>query len=684
MRLKRSLTLVLAAVCLAAGTGCTGTAEKEILWDRWGVPHIFGDTVDDVYYLFGRAQMRSHADLILKLYAESRGRAAEYFGADYLDSDRKMLLFNLPALAEEAYRNQDESYRSIIDSFVRGMNDYATSHQDEIGDIYRQVLPVTVYDVLAHTARVTCLEFLAGDDLAATVARVRAGSNAIAIGPSKSASGNAMLLTNPHLPWNDFFTWFEAHLVGGGLDAYGIALVGMPSLSMAFNRTLGWAHTVNPVDASDRYELVLKDDGYILDGSVRQFEERSYTLKARQPDGSIQELPFTARESVHGPVIGEKNGKAFAVRVAGLKNFRLFEQYHKMALAGDLKQFETAVGMLQNPMFNILYADRDGNILYLFNGNIPVRDTGDFTFWRNVVDGTKSHLVWTGFHKYSELPRLLNPGTGFIQNCNDPPWTSTYPPVLKKKDFPAYFAPEGMGLRPQRSVNMIKGLKKMSLSDLEDCKMSTVMEAAERFLDDLTDAVALHPDSLSLEAIKVLNGWDRKTEQDSRGAVLFAEWWESLSSSIFENKWSPEFPVSTPDGIRDKEAAAKLLSETAKNVIAKYGSLDVKWGDVYRFRRNGLDLPANGGPDQLGIFRTVYFAPAENNRRFSIAGDTYIAVMEFGATVKARVLLGYGNATQKGNKHNGDQLKLMSEKKLRDALLTRKEILGNLEFRESF
>ncbi|MBK8881174.1 MAG: penicillin acylase family protein [Bacteroidales bacterium] len=95
------------------------------------------------------------------------------------------------------------------------------------------------------------------------------------------------------------------------------------------------------------------------------------------------------------------------------------------------------------------------------------------------------------------------------------------------------------------------------------------------------------------------------------------------------------------------------------------------------------DLPANGGPDNFGVFRTMYFAEDKDNKKHAFHGDTYVAVTEFGDKVKASVLLSYGNATQPGNKHSGDQLKLLSEKKLRPALLERADILPVLEKKET-
>jgi acyl-homoserine-lactone acylase len=682
---RKNMVIVLILFLIFSCNYKAPESKTEILWDNYGVPHIYGENAEEMYYSFGWAQMSCHADLILRLYAQARGRASEYFGSSYIESDKKMLSFNLTDLAEKGFKIQDDKYKAFVAAFVKGMNDYASKNKGEIGGEFHQVLPVTVNDVMAHTIRVTCLEFLAGDDISTVKRLTEPGSNAIAIAPSRSASGNALLLTNPHLPWYDFLTWYEAHLNTKGFNAYGVALVGMPSLSMAFNDNLGWAHTVNPIDASDRYELTIKDGGYIIDNKIVPFEKKVVTFNVKNDDGSLMEMTFELRLSEHGPVIGEKENKAYAVRIAGLENARIFEQYHKMALSSNIREFESAVSMLQNPMFNIIYADREGNILYIYNGNVPVRSEGDFSFWRGTINGSISKFIWNDIHPYADLPRLLNPESGFIQNCNDPPWTCTYPTVLDPADYPAYFASGWMSLRPQRAVNMIKDNLAITFDQLVDYKLNTGMEAADRFLDDLLQAVEEYPDSMALKAADVLKAWDRKTETTSRGAILFAAWWDGVKNTLFEKKWDPLYPVSTPDGIKDKKAAVNLLSKVAAEVISKYGSLDIAWGDVHRFRINGLDYPANGGPgDHYGIFRTMYYSEGENNTRNSIAGDTYIAVTEFGKEVRADVLLGYGNSSQPGNKHFGDQLKMMSEKILRPALLKKSEILKNMEKRESF
>jgi len=680
--LKTNILICLLSLCLL-GTKCQPNT-TEILWDNFGVPHIFAGDAREMYSAFAWAQMQNHANLILKLYGQARGRAAEYWGEEFLESDMKIHLFEIPGKAGKAYQAQDGEFRSYLDAFVEGINQFAEAHRDQIEDKYLKVLPVTAADVIGHTLRVTALEFLAAEDIYLSGKVLPKGSNAVAVAPSKSESGHAMLVINPHLPWSDFFLWFESHLNAPGFSSYGISLVGMPSMTLAFNENLGWAHTVNPIDASDRYELQLKEGGYILDGKVQPFEKRKVLLKVWGKGDSFINHEMEFSYSLHGPVVGQNEHNAYAVRVAGLDNKEIIKQYHLMAGAKDFKEFETALKMLQNPMFNVIYADREGNIFYLFNGNIPVRDEGDFRFWKGTIDGTASKYIWDQIHPYEDLPKVLNPASGFLQNCNDPPWTCTDPPVLDPADFPPYFSSKGNFLRPQRAVNMISGNPSVSFEELIGYKHNTGMEAADRFLDDLLLAVEKFPDSLSLDAARVLKAWDRKTETTSKGAVLFASWWDRVNASLFDIPWSPEDPYHTPRGIREEKKAVELLGEAAGDIFTRYGSLDAVWGDVYRLRLNDIDLPANGGPGDYGIFRTVYFTEDVDHMKRAIAGETFVAVVEFSEQVNARVILGYGNASQPGNPHVGDQLDMLSKKKLRPALLTYDQILPFLEKREVF
>lgn len=673
-----------------------GKSDKgtEILWDKWGVPHVYATDEAEMYYAFGWAQMQSHANLILRLYAESRGTGSEFFSEKYLESDRLFHLFNLTDSAQAQYERFTGDEKLFLDSFVRGLNDYAEANPEEIDEKFRKVLPVTAIDVLAHGKRVINLEFLSGRDIGQSFNELKElekeitpGSNSYAIAPAKSESGKAMLVANPHLPWNDLYMFFEAHLNAPDFDVYGVTLVGMPVLNIAFNKNLGWTHTVNTIDASDRYVLTLEGDGYILDGEVRSFDEKSVVIKVLQDDSSIVDKEIKLKYSQHGPIIFEHGDKAYALRIAGQDNDSYFYQYHKMGKSDNFDEFEDALKMMQIPMFNVVYADKAGNIMYLFNGNVPERSEGDWKFWNDKVDGTRSDLIWHSYHDYGDLPKLFNPETGFVQNANDAPWTATYPLMLNSEDYPAYMSPEPEELpasfRAQRAINLIKDDDSISFEELVDYKLDTGMEVAERLLDDLLAAVEQYPDPVAVEAAAVLRNWDGETNTDSKGAVLFARWIDKLGNDMYAVPWSIENPVTTPDGLKDPEKAVAILVEAADEIDIAYGSMDVAWGNVNRFRVGKIEFPGNGGNHDYGVFRTMYFkAPKERNINYAFHGDTYVAVVEFGDNVRAKVLLSYGNSTQTGNRFMGDQLEMLSENQLRDAFLSKEVVLNNLAFKE--
>jgi len=662
-------------------------ARTEILWDEWGVPHIFARTSEELFYAHGQAQAEAHGNLLLHLFGRARGRAAEYWGDDELASDRWVRTVGIPARAEAWYRAQPADQRACLDAFAAGINAYAAAHPEALDDAAERVLPATATDVLAHLQRVIHFTFVvnAGEVAGAARGLGETGSNAWAISPSHSENGHAMLVANPHLPWGDLFTWFEVQLTSPDLDAYGVTLLGTPFLGIAFNDHLGWTHTVNTHDGADLYELTLAGDGYRYDSGVRPFEVEEEVIEVRREDGSLGEEPLTIRRSVHGPVVAEHGGKALALRTVGLDAPGMMEQYWEMMRATDLPSFEAAEARLQMPMFTTIYADADGHILHLFGGQTPKRPAGDWN-WAGVVPGDTSATLWTETHPYADLPRVVDPPGGWLQNANDPPWTTTFPEVLDPGSFPPYMAPHFMHFRAQSSARLLAEDDRFTYDELVAAKHSTRMEVAERLLDDLGRAVEASGSEAAHRAWEVLAAWDHRADAGSRGAVLFARFFEALMGSSggdpFATDWSETAPRTTPDGLADPAAAVAVLEGAAREVEAEYGALDVPWGDVYRLRVGEHDLPANGGPGSLGIFRVLSFRPAGSGQYAAVGGDSYVAVIEFGDRPRARALLSYGNWSQPGSPHVGDQLELFAKQELRPVWRERGDVEAHLEARE--
>jgi acyl-homoserine lactone acylase PvdQ len=512
MKVSRRKILRLAVAATLAGLGACGTtgmrpdagngavARDEILWDQYGVPHIYGRDTAAVFYGYGYAQAKSHGDEILRLYGESRGRGAEYWGAPYEGTTVWLLRNDVPARSRAWYAAQAPAFRANLDAFAKGINDYAAAHPHAIDAAVRVVLPVSGIDVVAHAHRLMNFIYVASPNLggegdapatgAAEGYTGEDGSNTWAISGSRTASGKPMLLQNPHLGWEvNYFTYYEAHLVAPGFEVYGATQIGLPIVRFAFNQQMGISNTVNGMVGATTYRLTLRDGGYLFDGKVLPFAVRPTTYQVRQGDGTLAEKTLEIRETVHGPVFTRKDGVTVALRVAGLDRPGMLQQYFDMVTAPDHAAFTAAMRRLQVPTFNISYADRDGNIEYIFNGIAPKRRTGDFAFWRGLVPGDSSEYLWTEVHAYDDLPRVTNPATGFVQNSNDPPWFPSWPTPIEASDYPPYLAPRiPLSMRAQHSLSMMADNDRLTFDRLVELKLSTRSLLADRTLPDLLAA----------------------------------------------------------------------------------------------------------------------------------------------------------------------------------------------------
>jgi acyl-homoserine-lactone acylase len=329
--------------------------------------------------------------------------------------------------------------------------------------------------------------------------------------------------------------------------------------------------------------------------------------------------------------------------------------------------------------------------MYLYNGTLPKRATGDLKFWAGVIPGDTSATLWTDVHTYDELPKVIDPPSGWVQNTNDPPWSATYPRTLDPKKFPAYFPGTDFTFRTARSLQMLNDDAHMTFDGLAEHKYSTHVTLTDRILDDLLAAVAAHGTDLAKKAAAVLAAWDRAAESDSRGTLLFEAFALKFmgpalaSRQGFAVAQDATQPFTTPRGLKDPAAAAQLLDAAAQDVLAKYGALDAPYGEFRRLQIGKVDLPGNGITGSLGSFRVIRYAPAAKGdaKQRAIFGDSFLAMVEFGPDgARARVLTSYGASTQPGSPHAADQLKLLSEKKFRPALRTRAEVEANLESRD--
>ncbi|HEX4599474.1 MAG TPA: penicillin acylase family protein [Burkholderiaceae bacterium] len=642
--LRRIAAVLALWACAATAPALGSESHGEILWDNYGIPHVYATDIPSVIRGYGYAQMEAHAETILSNLARARGRAAEYFGAGsgdaYVQSDIQVRTFGIPGRARRWLAEGGELQRSYLEAAAAGMNEYAAVHGDTIAPAFLQLLPIAPEDILADFQLTVTFTFQSeqsgvpqlvsawqsgsasalratADKLAFTASPMaglpavaqgaKAGSNGWALAPSRSADGNAMLVGNPHLPWGNnqpiqglgLYQWFEANLVVGNpkhprLNAEGVSFPGAPFLGIAYSDDIGWTHTNDTIKNADLYELTLTGpDSYLWEGGSRAFHHRNDSIKILQSDGSYATEAIDIVSSVHGPVITPPRGnKVLALRVAGLNAPSPISQYWGMITAHDLRQFIEANSALQMPFFNVIYADRGGHIMYLFGGLQPVRSGGTFYDWAGILPGDQASALWSRTLEWEQLPKALDPPGGFVQNGNDAPWTATFPQVIRYSEFPAWIAPLEMDLRPQHGANFLLSQPTFTAADLLAGKMSTRMALADRLAPDLIRAALASGDPTAVAAANVLAAWDHNADEASRGALLFEAWYDTYSTNAAVPKDAslplyftyPAFrvPYNPADPLRTPEG----LQETTIAVQALIG-VATEFQSVY----GALDVP---------------------------------------------------------------------------------------------
>ncbi len=576
-----------------------------------------------------------------------------------------------------------------MDAFAAGINEYAAKHPEAIDPAVKVVLPITGVDVIAHAERLTNYSYVASQARVTGVGGISGGSNAWAIAPSKSASGHTLLLANPHLPWApSSLTYYEAQLEGPDIHMYGATQVGLPVLRFCFNDNIGFTNTVNQVIGDTSYKLTLAEGGYLYDGKVLPFKTEQRTVHVKDaPDESV-----TIRTTIQGPVFVKPNGDTIALKVAGLDRPGMLQEYWDMGKAHNFAEFQSALKRVQVPTFNIIYGDRAGHILYIYNGMVPEHASGDFKFWRSDVPGDISTYTWSKIHPYEDLPKVIDPTAGFVQNTNDPPWIASGAATLDPKSFPPYMAPlTGVTLRSEQSVDFLTSKPKLAYDDFVALKYSNHSLLADRILPELLSAAASSSDSNVQEASTVLKAWDHVFNPESKGALLFEAWCTKflgpnfMSEANYARPFTLADPLNTPSGLKDPSAAVAMLSAAAVDTKKMFGSLERPYGDVTKYRAGDVSVPAGSGSGSIGIFPSMVFGKfGKDGVRDAVSGETWISIVEFTTPLKAEGLMAYGNSTQPGTKHRSDQVAFLGQRKLRTFWMTRPVIEQHLEEKTTY
>src|SRR5688572_27128214 len=599
----------LCAATLLAAAGRGGSAQVpnetpelalrvEVRRTAFGVPHIKAEDLRAAAYALAYVQLEDHGPRVAIGLLRARGEMGRWFGRDSMESDYTAK--HDYALAVERYAHIDQATRDVYEGFAAGVNRYIALHPEEFPPGFAPNF--TGYDVAARdvssASATQARRFLArfeparqrGRDSVPSASEgdvIEEGSNAWAFAPSRTKSGRAILLRNPHLSWTAGY--YEAHVtVPGVLDFYGDFRIGGPfGVIGSFNRHLGWATTNNAPDLDEIYALDVDPalpDHFLFNGTRLPVQRELVTVAFRNGRGISTETREVWRTPL-GPVIHRDSGKVYVLRAAAEGEYRAGEQFLRMMRAQSLAQWKEAMRMRARVNSNFTYADRAGNIFYVWNASIPAlphASGGDTT----AVPARGTGDVWTRYVPFDSLPQLLNPPGGYVRNENDPPYHTNLRRVLDRARFPANFPEPLLRLRSQLSLALVDPPRKVSLEDVVALKHSYRMLLGDRVKDDLVAAVrASSPASPVADAIALLTRWDNTAAPTSRGAVLFETWWRKYTEgtdvdSMFAQPWTIDEAATTPRGLKDPARAAEAFAWAVDETTRRYGSYDVAWGDV--------------------------------------------------------------------------------------------------------
>jgi penicillin amidase len=654
--------------------------------DIYGVPHVYGRTDASTVFGFAYAQAEDNFWRVEENFINALGRASEVYGEKSLDEDRLNHALEIPRLAREEYARLDRPIRSLCDAYAAGFNYYLERHPEVKPRLLTKIEPWHTLAFIRYNyfqngfARDPSLRGIGlqtasiDNDL-----KQHTGSNGWVVGPSKSVTGHALLFINPHLPFFGSGQVYEGHVHSDeGWNFTGYTRFGFPFPYVGHNENGGWVSTDNAADLEDVYVETFDDPArplaYKYGNGYRLATEHVEEIKVKTANG-VETRKFTMRKTHHGPILGARDGKMLAIRMAKFEADGWLREWYDMTRAKSLAELKRAIAPLNMLFGNVMYADRQGNTWYLYNGAIPKRDPR--FDWTKPVDGSDPATEWQGYHTMDELPQLTNPKTGWMQNCNTSPFLLTSEGNPDPKQFPKYMVQEGDNPRGAISREILSSKAKITFDESRRLAFDTRVLGAEKHLPEL---LATIKGSLETavdspryrEVYKELVNWDKHSEEDSMAMTVFSLW---------HDRWLDD----------EKGDPLAALNGALDALQRDFGTWRVPWGEFSRLQRideskgekfddSRSSLAVAGVSGKDGAVFTVYAAPARGQkRRYGVAGASYISVVEFGPHVRALSVHTFGASGDPKSRHYMDQAVLYTRGEFKPSWLDLADIRANLE-----
>jgi acyl-homoserine-lactone acylase len=671
-------TTIFLLLCCIHCSGQINPANITIARDSFGVPHIFAKTDPEAAYGLAWAHAEDDFESIQLMMLSGKARLGSSLGRKGAEADYVVKLFRCREIVEEQWSTLSPDFVELVKGYVTGLNAYGKAYPRQIK--YKAVLPVNEKDYL--TAVVFSLSIFCGLDdvlprvLGGRVATIPGfkpqGSNAFAIHPSRTNTGEAFLAINAHQPLEGPTAFYEAHIqTEQGWNMLGGVFPGGCLIFHGTNENIGWAHTVNYMDKIDVFQLETNpanSNQYKFDGQWLDLEVHNARLKVKGVPVAIGKKIYWSK---YGATVKTDKG-VFAIRLPANMDIRALEEWYRMNKAKNFSEFYKAVSMTSLPMFNIMYADRYDTIFYISNGKMPRRNPDPTYDWKSTVPGNTSATLWNSFKPIGELPQYINPGSGYLYNTNHSPFLATDPAFnLNPQQFDKNDAFETFhNNRSQRFTELVKDIKQFDYSTLRRIKFDNQLPTELKYpygIDTMLSMQASDYPALK-DVITGFQQWDRRAIVSSNGAGIFLVIYHYVADRLLGQ---------APRQLTRQESI-DAFQHARDYLIKHFGTTSVKLGEIQKLVRGNVEQPGAGLPDVLAA---AYTKPFKDGKRKIVSGDAYICFVRYpknGLPIIESVNT-FGASSRPESPHFRDQEEMFRQQRTKSMTLDKETILRRAE-----
>ncbi len=709
--------------------------EIEILWDKWGIPHIYAKSINDAYIAQGYLHARHRLFQLEQFRRMTIGKLSEIVGEEFLNSDKHYKTIGMHRIsrkcAKRLRKDPNNEQLRMLESYVKGVNAGIEKAQKN-PPVEFAVLNLKIQDwSIEDSLRISCLldwglsgnyslELLReevvlkiGLELADKIIPLYSGaklerpggSNAWAVSRDKSATGAVLFANDPHLPLMLPAIWFLVHIHCPECNSIGSSIPGLPSVVLGHNEKIAWGCTNVGADTIDLFRLEINPENnnqYRFDGQWLDFEIIEDPITVRN---KTEPIPFKVLMTKYGPVLEfvEHSMKLKKLTLPGKFAFRWvshegnlessLEGFLKINKASNWTEFREGTSLIALNPQNFVYGDIEGNIGLQHGGKIPIRKYGDGAM---ITPGTGEKFNWEGLAPFEKLLSIYNPSGNFVYTAN---YNENKAPngVLISQDSNGFY-------RQKRLKNLLQSKDKISQQDFMDFQNDLYTEEARDYLPLMLKYV--NTSDINPEILRYLENWDFQLTKTSIGGTIYKIWlYETIKKILIPligKDLVEPYLASSPFDLKrlvklydNKNAELRnLLNETLKitiNFLSKKLSPDFtkwKWGNLHK---TTLIHPFSSVSEEakvlnIGPFKTGgdpntlcngYYIPENDFQVF--AGPSYRQIHDLTDWDKSLVALPGGQSGLPFHKHYNDLMKLWVRGKYVPFLFTREAISKNLE-----